>query len=311
MSLLTISVASLFFVSASTSDHSADQTIERLATWMQGDFSNMRFIIEHGGSGQPPILLKHRVVREEQGRPAIVVQQSWLSQPQQGYRFQLLRFQQNRDGSIQQMIYPLTAQTYAGVLESSSFSEASLENLVALEGCEVRWTASETEFLGERRGEYCSFIDEYGEEVHWQTRLTLNPYQYAVDDVAVTSQGEQIIGQVDGVPVVNERIRFFTADIQFLPAGANASDDEAWISASTRQPLNDHEQRVALMDADGSQFFGHEIQVLGNVYDPEELRIRIYRSGEETPLTELHMAYSEGNWQANSERVRLRLQVRD
>lgn len=309
MTLLTASVASFFFVSVSTSDHSVDTTIERLATWLEGDFSNMRFIIEQGGSGQPPILLQHRIVREESDHPAVAVKQSWLSQPSQGYRYQLVRFDANRDGSVRQIIYPLTAEAYGQVVDNQPLAAEFIDTLTALDGCDIRWTDAKSEFHGERRGDYCSFSDEYGEVVHWQTTLTLDPYQYTVNDAAYTSSGEPIIGQVDGLPVINERIRFFTADIQFLPAGANSNQEDAWVTATTRQPLHDHEQRVALMDADGLQFFGHELQVLGDARNPEELQVRVYRYGEEQPLNEFTIKLEAGDGQAEGDRVRLRLRV--
>lgn len=300
---LLLLVASLFFVNAAAADHPQDKEIARLLDWLAGDFSNMRYILEAGGSGHPPILLRQQVVKRDDANPALLVQQSWINQPEESYRYQLFTFRKLRTGDIIQSIAVLSKSDY----EHIQAGDVSFSDYATLPNCEIVWREEDGLFNGFRDPERCRFSDQYGELVHWQTRLTLNPHQYTVDDFAVTALGETILGQVDGIPVVNERIRFFTAHIEFLPAGADASSDDAWVEVNPRQTLHDHEQRIALMDVQGELFYGHDIQLLGKSNQPDYLKVRLYRQDEESPLVELTTEYHNGEWQAQGERIRLRL----
>lgn len=301
--LLCLFVASLFFVNAAASEHPQDKEITRLLDWLAGDFSNMRYILEAGGSGHPPILLRQQVVSRDDKNPALLVQQSWINQPEDSYRFQLFTFRKLRTGEIIQSIAVLSRSDYQHI----QAGDVNFSDYASLPNCEIIWREEDGVFNGFRDPERCRFSDQYGEQVHWQTRLTVTPYQYIVDDFAVTAQGETLLGQLDGVPVVNERIRFFKADIEFLPAGADASSDDAWVAVQPRQTLHDHEQRIALMDLKGELFYGHDIQLFGKPDQPEYLQVRLYRQNEESPLAELTTEYQDGEWQAQGERIRLRL----
>lgn len=300
---LLLLVTSLFFVNAVASDHSQDEEISRLLDWLTGDFSNMRYILEAGGSGHPPILLRQQVVKHDEESPALLVQQSWINQPEESYRYQLFTFRKLRTGDIIQSIAVLSKSDY----ERIEAGDVSFGDFAPLPNCEIVWRAEDGLFNGFRDPERCRFSDQYGELVHWQTRLILTPHQYTVDDFAVTAQGETLLGQVDGVAVVNERIRFFAAHMEFLPAGADADSDDAWVEVIPRQTLHDHEQRIALMDVQGELFYGHDIQLFGKSGQPDYLKVRLYRQDEESPQVELTAVYDDGEWQAQGERIRLRL----
>ncbi|MCH8501391.1 MAG: CpcT/CpeT family chromophore lyase [Aliidiomarina sp.] len=296
-------VTSLFFVNAAATDQSQDKEITRLLDWLAGDFSNLRYILESGGSGHPPILLRQQLVSRDDENPALLVEQSWINQPEESYRYQLFTFRKVRTGEIIQSIAVLSSSEFQDI----QAGDVQFSDYAPLRNCEIIWREEDGLFNGFRDPERCRFSDQHGELVHWQTRLTVTPHQYIVDDFAVTAQGETILGQVDGVPVVNERIRFFVADIEFLPAGADASSDDAWVEVQPRQTLHDHEQRIALMDSKGEFFYGHDIQLFGKADQPEYLKVRLYRQNEESPLAELTTVYQDGEWRAQGERIRLRL----
>ncbi len=281
---------------------------ENLITWLTGEFSNLRHVFEFGPTGgYPPLLMRQQQVNLMNDEAAIYTEQSWLAAPEQIYRKHLYRFRILRSSNdIVQDVY-LVPNDFSGELYDE---EGIADELELVAGCSIRWQATEQGFKGYRDGNRCSFRDENNQIVSWTTHLTLNQTEYTVADSAFTDNGEQVLGDIDGNALVLNRIRFFQAEIGYLPAGADPDVMEEWMVALPQRPLHDHEQRIPLLSADDGLFLGHEVQIVSDIENPQKLQIRLYRQTEEEPMLQMEMDYKgDGKWSATAERLRIQLSM--
>ncbi|EGN76282.1 CpeT/CpcT family (DUF1001) [Idiomarina sp. A28L] len=285
---------------------STEEQKDKLVNWLTAEFSNLRYVFQFGPiGGYPPVLMRQEQVELFDNETALVVAQSWLAAPNQVYRKHLYRFRiPRRSNEIVQDIYSVPLD-FAGALASEDGLSQELELLI---GCSIRWQATETGFEGYRDGNRCSFRNEDNQVVSWTTHLTLNPLEYSVADTAFTDDGEQLLGDIDGKALVVNRIRFFQAEIGYLPAGANADDLQQWMVAAPQRPLHDHEQRIPLLSSEDGLFLGHEVQLISDLNDSEKLQLRLYRQTEDEPMFQVEMEYmGEGKWSATGERLRIQI----
>lgn len=287
-------------------EHTLEEQKRILIAWLNGEFSNLKHIFEHGPvGGYPPILMRQSTVTLSDEK-ALWVQQSSLVNPTDTYREHLYRFRINeRNNTIVQDIY-LLPKGFAG---EWVFDELSIaEELELLDGCSISWRADAHSMLGSRDGNFCAFKDELDRVISISSHLTLRPQQLEVVDTAVADDGEPLLGDVDGNALVLNRIRFFHTQLAFLPAGADASSDAEWVAAIPQRPMHDHDQRVALLNAGDGLFLGHDIQVIGDSSNLDELVLRIYRQTEDEPIFSATMEFVEaGRWRATTERLRVEL----
>lgn len=282
----------------------------KLVDWLTGEFSNLRHVFEFGPTGgYPPVLLRQEPIELIDNETAMLVTQSWLASPGQIYRKHLYRFRiPRRSNDILQDIYAVPADFTGAFVDENGLSPA----LDLVVGCSIRWQATEQGFKGYRDGNRCSFRDENDQVVSWTTHLTLNPVEYSVADTAFTDDGEQLLGDIDGKALVVNRIRFFQAEIGYLPAGADADDLQQWMVAAPQRPLHDHEQRIPLVSSEDGLFLGHELQLVSDLSNPERLHLRLYRQTEDEPIFQAEMEYmGEGKWSATSERLRIQISKAD
>ncbi|RUO21106.1 hypothetical protein CWE08_05795 [Aliidiomarina iranensis] len=294
--------------SQSLQDLTPEAQQERLIDWLTGEFSNLRYVFEFGPvGGYPPLLLKQQRVPLMDGEYGVLVEQSWLAAPERIYRRHLYRFRQPRfSDDIIQEVY-VVPNNFAGSFISEDGFSAELD---LMSGCSIRWQVKANEFEGYRDGNRCSFRNENNQVVSWTTHLRLNATNYNVADMAFTDDGEQVLGDIEGTGLVLNRIRFFQAEIGYLPAGAEAEDLSQWMVALPQRPLHDHEQRIPLMSGEDGLFLGHDIQLIGNLQEPETLLLRLYRQTEDEPFFAEEMEYQgDGKWRATSERLRIQLSV--
>lgn len=289
-------------------EHTLAEQKRILIEWLNGEFSNLKHIFEHGPvGGYPPILMRQSTIHLG-AEEALWVQQSSLVTPIDSYREHLYRFRINeRNHTIIQDIY-LLPQDFDGEWFSDEIGISP--QLEQLEGCSITWRAEGNTMHGNRDGRFCAFKDELNRVVSISSQLNLNPYQLEVVDTAVADDGEPLLGDVDGNALVLDRIRFFHAEITFLPAGADARSDNEWVEAIPQRPMHDHDQRVALLNAEDQLFLGHDIQLIGNAKKADELVLRIYRQTEDEPVFSASMEYlGAGQWRATSERLRVELRL--
>ncbi|WP_157981331.1 CpcT/CpeT family chromophore lyase [Aliidiomarina sanyensis] len=275
-----------------------------LLQYLVGEFSNLRTILETGrGAGHAPIFVRnHRLAWDDED--VIWSRQSLLNTPNATYRQQVYRFVlPRRNTGIVQQIYLAPASW-----EPQSDDWSALERL---QGCDIVWRYTGDGFVGSREGSQCGFVDEQGRAIFLATHLQANSVRFTVEDAALSRGGELILGDLNGEPVVHERIRFFDVNIEFLPAGASSENDSAWIVAEPFRDLHDHDIRVPLVSSDERMFLGHDIQVLGNSEEPTGLTIRVYRQAEEQPVLSLKVEGEDGRWSAEAERFRIQLRAQE
>lgn len=289
-------------------EHTLAEQKRILIEWLNGEFSNLKHIFEYGPvGGYPPILMRQATINLG-AEKALWVQQSSLVTPTDSYREHLYRFRINeRNHTIIQDIY-LLADDFDGEWFSDEIGISP--QLEQLEGCSITWRAEGNMMHGNRDGRFCAFKDELNRVVSISSQLNLHPYQLEVVDTAVADDGEPLLGDVDGNALVLDRIRFFHAEITFLPAGADARSDNEWVEAIPQRPMHDHDQRVALLNAEDELFLGHDIQLIGNAKYADELILRIYRQTEDEPVFSASMEYlGAGQWRATAERLRVELRL--
>lgn len=277
-----------------------------LLNLLAGEFSNLRNIFEHGPSGgYPPVLIRQKQVNEA----GLWVQQSTIAAPDRVYRQQYYHFViPRRANYIRQDVY-LLPNDFAG---DFSNIEALPEELQAVVGCAIHWYPRSDSWVGERSGEFCAFRDENNEVVAVNSTIQLDTERYQITETAVSSNGEPLLGDIEGLPLVLQRIRFFHAELSYLPAGADGNDDNQWMAANPQRLMHDHEQRVALMSANEGLFLGHDIQLLTDSNDPQQLTLRVYRQTEDEPLFVVALEYhGSGEWRATHERLRVQLRAVD
>ena len=289
-------------------EHTLIEQKRILIEWLNGEFSNLKHIFEHGPvGGYPPILMRQSIVTLG-AEKALWVRQSSLVTPTDSYREHLYRFRINeRNNTIIQDIY-LLPRDFDG--EWFSDDRGVSPQLEQLEGCSITWRADTNMMHGNRDGRFCAFKDELNRVVSISSQLKLSPHQLEVVDTAVADDGEPLLGDVDGNALVLGRIRFFHTELTFLPAGADANSDSEWVEAIPQRPMHDHDQRVALLNAEDELFLGHDIQLIGNAKNADELVLRIYRQTEDEPVFSATMEYlGAGQWRATTNRLRVELRL--
>lgn len=302
----------LSFAMVSVSAHAAtvseetNSDLAKLKSHLTGDFSNLRHMMTTGeGVGQPPVLMQITEA-EWDGESVLIARQALIESLDEPYRVQIYRFREARrnDHLIQDIfVVPEAAHNEHG---DSLFTHAEL-----LQGCSIHWRIEDDDFVGVRDGRRCAFLDEHGRQITVSSQLLLTEEQLIVEDRAVAMGGDIIVGSPLGDVSVYERIRFFSADVAFLPSGAQPSDADAWLAVAPHRPLHDHDVRIPLTAREDGMFIGHDIQVLGFATDENRLQVRLYRLSDVNPHQDVTMEFEEGSWYAETERFRIRLELID
>ncbi|TRW49312.1 hypothetical protein FM042_00085 [Aliidiomarina halalkaliphila] len=287
---------------AVTASEQSKSPLTQLKAHLVGDFSNLRHMMTTGeGVGQPPVLMQITPA-DWDGEPVLIARQALIESLDEPYRVHIYRFRESRRNS--QLIQDIYVVPEAAHNERDA---SMLRHAELLQGCSIRWQAEDDQFVGVRDGRRCAFLDEHGRQIAVSSQLLLTEEQLIVEDRAVAMGGDIIVGSPLGDVSVYERIRFFSADIAFLPSGAQASDADAWLGVAPHRPLHDHDVRIPLTASADGMFIGHDIQVLGFATDENRLQVRLYRLSDVNPHQDVTMEFDGATWHAETERFRIRL----
>lgn len=281
LSSLIFALFSFSFPVASQSEVNVDDPRiaqrEALISMFTRNYSNFHPLFNNPEAvgNYPPIVQRGFERQLTSGEKVVILEQSFLDNSRRVYRKQLVRFTlpQRSDG-ILQITYPLPVEE---LLLSRPIQLAQYERLP---GCEIRWS-KEGAFEGFRSHERCYFLDENEQKVHLESHFLIDDTQFELLDTEVNEDGEPVSDEAPA-PLTLEPIRFLQLDASFLPAGADASDSEVWISVQTASELHDHGQRTNLLLDERSSSF--QLRVAFVPEDPSTLNVTLFSAGDELPL---------------------------
>lgn len=292
---------------AESDDLAADQErqIEVLQQWLSGRFSNFHQLAVAGdASGYPALLQETQPARLEQGGEAVVgllTRQSWLQEPDRVYRRQFATFHLPRwwQSHIRQRVYY--------VPEGLDVQELTYEELEYLAGCDIYWEYEEGTFSGWRGDdESCAFRDPSGHEVSLTSKLELTEAQLSIQDTAEATQAPGLFGDVSGATVNLRPVEFIASHIRFIPSGLS-DDESSWLGVEPARLLHDQGQRTALLTQQSRQALPYEIEVQRHS-ESGQLKLRVYRHGESTPVVEEALRADEQPWEVRAGRLMIELQ---
>lgn len=292
---------------------------QKLINALVGEYSNFLALTEHPTTvgDFPPIIQRAEVVVLANGEEGLLVHQGLLSSRSTGlasthYRRTLYLFTSTpHSDALIQVSYPLTPNFTKELLSEPG----ALSQLERLPGCEIHWQYEQVEdsqlsFNGYRSPSRCFFIDEHGVAIHLETILHVGNNELQMTENLLDGAGEplseaDLVGTLSLTP-----IRFFEMTVSFLPDGSNADDDEAWLSVQPEGLIHDHGQRINLLTKNEQQALPYEIKLVRGAQDENQLQVRIYSLGSETPMQDLAVELTEGVGVLNAEPLRVEIQIR-
>ena len=161
------------------------------------------------------------------GDSVFFVQQSRNNQLTQPHRLRLWSLQpDNEVGAVRMTIYFLEFQADSekyidAHLNPEVLSQASPDNVVAIEGCDVFWRREAGQFHGSMQAKACRWRSEEFGQVVSDYQLYLSQDSLWMRDLTLDPQGKQLVGNVDGVFHKLRRARAFTcyADMPGVSGG--------------------------------------------------------------------------------------------
>lgn len=299
--------------------HSRVELQQKLINAFVGEYSNFFALTEHPTTvgDFPPIIQRIETVVLADGQVGLLVNQGFLSSRSSHlasahYRRTLYLFTTSRNSNaLVQISYPLDQH----VTKESLTEVGALTQLERLPGCEIQWqyeqtVAGEQSFNGYRDPERCFFIDEQGLPIHLETILYVGKNELQMTENLLNEEGEplpeaDLVGTMSLTP-----IRFFEMTVSFLPDGSDEGDESAWISIQPDGLIHDHGQRINLLTKNEQQALPYQIQLVRGAQDENQMQVRIYSLGAETPLQELTVDLIDGVGVLNADPLRVEIQIR-